>query len=479
MVVRGTTYRTGTRDQSLCEGNTSSSQSATFRVAYDCSIRPTLDDGAWSATLGTVLVGCRSMRGRPVFHIARGMACGTVGYRLTECAGTASCAGNGVGATTHAVDSGALCRCVARGARAVGRNDTDGHTNCDTSPLAGTRVTTSTSRISSNTHSGVPLPVRTAAYIALGVALLHIIFGAIVRISGSGMGCGIDWPTCQGYWIPPYFTRVDLAVELTHRYLAIALFASIAWLALSAWRQRDALGVRGEGGVLNAAYLALGLWFAPALFGAVTVFTGNPAWATVVHKFLAASLIAVIVIAAVRAGGLGSATLRADSGTSKAVGGATAAAILALLVVLLGGLTAKIPGAAVACVGFPLCGVGSTGGGAQHVQLTHRILAYLLVLHVMSLPFVYRRRGEPAPVLRVAWLAMLLGVMQIAWAGWMVTGGFPSVVRSLHQATGILIWVACVTMAYLTRIASGRSVIASQRPQQALRNVSSPTLHRS
>ena len=333
----------------------------------------------------------------------------------------------------------------------------------------------STSSASSSTQHGVPGTVRTAAYVSLGVALLHIVFGAIVRISGSGMGCGVDWPTCQGYWIPPYFTRVDLAVELTHRYLAIALFASIAWLALSAWRQRDSSGVRGDGGVLNTAYLAVGLWFAPALFGAVTVFTGNPAWATVVHKLLAASLIAVLVIAAVRAGGLGSSAMRADSGTDKAVVGATAAAILALLVILLGGLTAKIPGAAAACAGFPLCGVGSTGGGAQHVQLTHRILAYLLVLHVISLPFDYRKRGEPPAVLRVAWMAMMLGVLQIAWAGWMVTGGFPSVVRSLHQATGILLWVTCVTLAYLARIASGRTVIASQRLHAVSPNVPSPS----
>jgi hypothetical protein len=37
----------------------------------------------------------------------------------------------------------------------------------------------------------------------------------------------------------------------------------------------------------------------------------------------------------------------------------------------------------------------------------------------------------------------------------MVTGGFPGVVRSLHQATGILIWVAAVTMTLLARTAAG------------------------
>jgi len=306
-----------------------------------------------------------------------------------------------------------------------------------------------------------PAPVRRAAYAALAVALIHIVFGAIVRISGSGMGCGDNWPKCYGYWFPP-FDRMDLVIEVMHRYLAIALFAAIAWLVMAAFRARRDSSVGGAGGVWNAARLALALWFAPALFGAVTVFTGNPAWATVVHKLLAAALLAVLTAATIRAGGLGGSSIFGHSGSSKAVGGATGAAIMALLVVLLGGLTAKLPGAAVACAGFPLCGEGSLGGGAQHVQLTHRILAYLLVLHLASLPFLFRKRLEPAAVTRAAWFGLVFGVLQIVWAGWMVTGGFPGVVRSLHQATGILIWVSAFAMTYLARIAAGRTSVAAQ-----------------
>lgn len=306
-----------------------------------------------------------------------------------------------------------------------------------------------------------PVSVRRSAYAALVVSLVHIIFGAIVRISGSGMGCGDNWPKCYGYWFPP-LERMDLIIEVFHRYLAIALFVSIAVLVANAWTHRSHRSVAGSGGVWNASRLALGLWFAPALFGAVTVFTGNPAWATVVHKLLAASLLAVLTVATIRAGGLGGTLVLTDKGTAKAVGGATGAAVLALLVVLLGGLTAKIQGAAVACVGFPLCGEGSLGGGAQHVQLTHRVLAYLLVLHLILLPLIFRKRGEATAVVRAAWIGLALGVLQVVWAGWMVTGGFPGVVRSLHQATGILIWVTAFAMVYLSRIASGRTVVASQ-----------------
>ncbi len=316
-------------------------------------------------------------------------------------------------------------------------------------------------RVPALSSAVLPSPsLRRASAVALGVALLHIIFGAIVRISGSGMGCGDNWPKCHGYWFPP-FERVDLVIEVMHRYLAIGLFVAIAWLVVVARRTRHGASPVGAGGVWNAARLALGLWFAPALFGAVTVFTGNPAWATVIHKLLATSLLAVLTVATIRAGGLGGASIVGLSGTLRAERSARGAAIGALLVVLLGGLTAKLPGAAIACAGFPLCGEGSLGGGGQHVQLTHRILAYLLVLHLTALPWIFRQRGEVLPVIRAAWVGFGLGVLQIVLAGWMVTGGFPGVVRSLHQTTGILIWVTACTMTYLARIAAGRMVTTS------------------
>ena len=90
----------------------------------------------------------------------------------------------------------------------------------------------------------IAAPVRRLAYVALLVAFAHIVFGAIVRISGSGMGCGDNWPKCYGYWIPP-MTRPDLIIEVTHRYLAVALFVAIAALHVG----HEAVGAGGELGV--------------------------------------------------------------------------------------------------------------------------------------------------------------------------------------------------------------------------------------
>jgi len=310
-----------------------------------------------------------------------------------------------------------------------------------------------------------PAAVRRSAAVALGIAFVHIVFGAIVRISGSGMGCGDNWPKCYGYWVPP-FDRPDLIIEVTHRYLAAALFVAIAACFTAAWRARRVPGVAGRGGPLRAAGLAVALWFAPALFGAVTVFLGNAPWATVVHKLLAASLLAVLAATVLRAGGLGARRAIVQAGSARAVRGSAMAAGMALLAVLLGGLTAKIPNAAIACAGFPLCGPGSLGGGAQHVQLTHRVIAYLLAFHILGLTIGFTRRREAGAVLGAVRVAMGVVVLQIALGASMVLLHFPPVLRSLHQATGIVLWLTTFVLAYLARIAAGVSTpaFATARP---------------
>jgi heme A synthase len=303
--------------------------------------------------------------------------------------------------------------------------------------------------------------LRRGARAAFVVACLHLIFGAIVRISGSGMGCGDHWPRCYGRWFPP-LDRPDLIIEVSHRYLASILLLTLIALLVSAWRRRTEPGVGGRGGVLRAAALAVTLGFSAALLGALTVKLGNAPFATLAHWTVAMSLVATVVAALIRTGGLGGATASLGGASARSARGGAAAAAIALLAVVMGGLTAKYPGAAVACRNFPLCGTNpDVVPAAVHVQVTHRVLAVLLVLHLAGLVMGFRRRREAPIVRRAAAIALSLGVVQLLVAGAMIGLRLPPVLRSLHEATGVSIWIATFALAYLARIASRGPAVAS------------------
>ena len=267
--------------------------------------------------------------------------------------------------------------------------------------------------------------LRRFSYAALALATLQIIFGAIVRITGSGMGCGDHWPTCHGQWFPP-LNRIDLVIEVMHRYIAATLVAAVAVLVVSAFRQRREPGIGGRGGVLRSAALAAVLVVSAAVLGAVTVKLGLHPLVVVAHLAIAMVLLATLVLAVVRSGGLGAGRLTAGDASPKTVRGARAAAALAFMVLIMGALTANLPGAALACLGFPLCnGSILPGGGAQHVHVTHRVLAFLLTLHVLGLAISVGRRRESPVVIRASRIALGAIVLQLTVAAALVELGLP------------------------------------------------------
>ncbi|HZO14718.1 MAG TPA: COX15/CtaA family protein [Polyangiaceae bacterium] len=57
---------------------------------------------------------------------------------------------------------------------------------------------------------------RTFAWAALALVIGVILWGALVRATGSGAGCGSHWPTCNGA-IVPRAASTETFIELTHR----------------------------------------------------------------------------------------------------------------------------------------------------------------------------------------------------------------------------------------------------------------------
>lgn len=58
--------------------------------------------------------------------------------------------------------------------------------------------------------------LTTFAAATVAVMVLVILWGAVVRATGSGAGCGANWPLCNGGLLP-HHPRIQTLIEFTHR----------------------------------------------------------------------------------------------------------------------------------------------------------------------------------------------------------------------------------------------------------------------
>lgn len=77
--------------------------------------------------------------------------------------------------------------------------------------------------------------LRNFAVATLGVNVVVILLGALVRATGSGAGCGRSWPSCKGTIVPEL--EGATAIEFTHRAasgVALLMVAALVWLVFRA-----------------------------------------------------------------------------------------------------------------------------------------------------------------------------------------------------------------------------------------------------
>lgn len=293
---------------------------------------------------------------------------------------------------------------------------------------------------------------------ALVLAFAQIVFGAIVRITGSGMGCGDHWPKCAGSWFPPH-DRIDLIIEITHRYLALALSIVILALVIAAVLRRGENGVSGRAGILWTSIIAGILVVTAALLGAVTVKLALNPFVIAAHLTIAMSLLATLAVCYARAGGFG-ADADLTGGSARTFRAARGAIFLSLTTLVFGALTANVPDAAASCPGFPWCRDYMIYGAPLTIHVIHRILAFLLVGHLLGVTIATGKRKEPLIVKRAARIAFGAVILQVLVAAAMIEMHFPPQFRSLHQAVGTLVWLCIVVLA----IVSARARRAANDP---------------
>ncbi len=268
----------------------------------------------------------------------------------------------------------------------------------------------------------MPRRFATLASIAAACAYLLIVLGAVVRISGSGMGCGDHWPLCNGHLFPP-LNEIPTVIEWSHRLVAGLVSILVAGLVVLDWRR---------------TWPALALLILQIILGAVTVKTGLTPAMVILHLATAMLLLAALITAA-RPGPRDPVPLA-----------------LAFITVLFGALTANL-GAMASCGGFPLCNgqIIPHAGPLAAIHWTHRLLAYTLAGYLVW--WVVRSKE------RRAWILLSIVVVQIAIAATMIALGFPGALQAAHAAVGAGVWGAIVIAA--VRPAADPAAVVSASPR--------------
>jgi heme A synthase len=92
------------------------------------------------------------------------------------------------------------------------------------------------------------------AWLVLGANIGVILWGAYVRASGSGAGCGSHWPLCNGR-IVPRDPSSETLVELSHRLSSGVALLLVVGMAVWAWRSYERGHVVRRGAALSLFFI--------------------------------------------------------------------------------------------------------------------------------------------------------------------------------------------------------------------------------
>jgi heme o synthase len=289
--------------------------------------------------------------------------------------------------------------------------------------------------------------LRRLAWSGAALAFGLIVLGGVVRITGSGLGCGEHWPRCNGEWFPPL--DLPTLIEIGHRWAAALVSVFVLAVAVVAWLRH-----RSEPALRNPALLALVLLVVQVLLGAVTVKLSLPPWVIITHLANAMLLLATLMVVGLRAGAPEGPEAPRLGARHASHGLVLATAALGFIVILFGAQVANFH-AGMFCLGFPLCDGGIlpplSGRGALH--WSHRVLAYLFL--GLALMMVVRVSGRHDPdsrqLRRAAGMVLAATVAQIAVGGAMVLHLLPPALRALHLLAGTLVWASLVVLVFRSR----------------------------
>lgn len=265
-----------------------------------------------------------------------------------------------------------------------------------------------------------------------GIALT----GALVRLTGSGLGCP-TWPQCSsGSLVPTAEFGIHGAIEFGNRMLAFVVGGIAAVALIMALLDRP---VRRP-----LVWLSVGLFggiAANAVIGGITVLTGLNPWIVSVHFLPAPILVAVAYTLFVRA--------RESGDGPKRWLAPPAARWLARLIIAAAGVTVVL-GTIVTGSG-PHAGdpsAGRNGLDPEWLSRIHSGAAITLVLATVVALVVFVRVGAPKAAQRAIYLLLVVEAAQVAIGYAQYFLSLPIALVALHVAGAMLLWAVALRPLY-------------------------------
>lgn len=278
--------------------------------------------------------------------------------------------------------------------------------------------------------------------LALSTALLTIgliVFGAVVRVTDSGLGCGNHWPLCNGTVIPP-LDNVTAWIEWLHRLFAalIGLFGlGTLAVALQAYRKRNR-------SVLTFTAVAAILFVVQSGLGAIVVVFDLPPTFVTLHLGTAMLLLGALLVAVVYATYKPKQSVGRDNFTTL-----TYLTTALSLVIILTGALVRGSGATLACIDWPLCN-GAVfpfdQGQLQVIHMTHRASVAALGIALALLAWSAFRSRQDGRVKTLALLALGMYLVQAGIGALFVLTAAAPLWGAAHVGFAAATWALLVAL---------------------------------
>jgi cytochrome c oxidase assembly protein subunit 15 len=294
---------------------------------------------------------------------------------------------------------------------------------------------------------------RAVTVATIGVVLM----GAVVRITGSGAGCGQHWPTCNGE-VAHLPKSVETWIELSHRTTSGLDFIAVLVLVVLAVMLRPARPAR------IASYAALGLMIGEVAIGARLVLLNlvgsNVSFDRVVvmpaHLITTSLLIGALSAASYfSSDGRLERDRKVDEAATRRLQNAWYWVLFAGAFLLLVSMTGAIT--ALGDTAYPVQGQGTL----EHLQndqavganllgklrVVHPLLALLGVASLWVAASRARDASDAVPVQRMGAALYLGGGLALAIGVSNIWLGAPGYLQVIHLFMACLLWLSVVVLA--------------------------------